>query len=302
MVKIMKSPVERAADEVRKQRGRLGQLQQEKAAAERALAGLQRQAPEEFLDDETGEAVGKTVRRMAELRDRIDIIGRTIPAQQQRVTVAERGYLEVEADEAEKPLIEAKAALTRHQARTNALLHELEAHEGRYMPENEYLIEVWSSARPAAANDGVGTTGMGPSMSVAAPKSAALVRAVAMAERPVQILRAMAEGREPVLQPGEDPADVYPPCVWGPDALVQAPAYAREVASLRRNLDTVERRAAELEERLANARARYEKTSGGQPVATKSIEAQLARIPDERAQAAARLHKVTGEAAAAAAS
>lgn len=260
MGKIIRNTVERAAGEVRKQRERLAQLTAEKAAAESEAAALQRRAGEEVAADESGTAATRLARSLGDMRTQVEILGQAIAAQEPRVKAAEAAYLEAEAEEAEKPLAAAQAALSRHQAKTSALLKELEEHEGRFISEMEHLDELRFQRRPTVEiTPGMPGTIVGGTVEYKAPKSFALQAAVEDAQRSVDILRALAEGREPKVDLGLEGrrtlADVYPACVWGPQALVPAPAYLRAVESAQERLASLDREESSLEERLANVAA-----------------------------------------------
>lgn len=288
MGKIIKSSTEKALADLRGQQQKLARWEAEKAAAEAELASLQARSGEEVLDDET--AAQRLTTAMHELRDRAEIAGRAIAAQQPRVKAAERAYLEAEADELEKPLIEARAAVTRHQARTNELLRLLREHEGPFVPEEELRDAIPS-----------GVAWVGREFSDEVPKSRLLAMAVEEAERPVAILRAMAEGREPniTLNSGETPADVYPACVWGPGAVVPAPAYLRAVENARGRVESLQREEESLPERIADADVDHGVRVGG-PVRTagRRLEKRLEEIPEQRAAAERELAALTGEDAA----
>lgn len=293
MGRIMKSAADRSADEVRKQRARLGDLHGEKAAAEAELAVLQQSAPEAYLNDESGSSRDKVARDLSELRERVDIIARAIPVQQQRVVTAESSYLTAKADEYETAAVEAREALERHRARTSELLRQLEDHEGRYLSAAEVSDRMSFEELKVFVAGGSGT------VSYSVPKSRALLKTVERAERSVAILRALADGRTPAIQlwSGETVADAYPPCVWGPDALVPAPTYVREVEAAQHDLDGVERRAAELKERLARTEERNARMA--EPVwDTTAVRGRLKNVPAQRAAAAARLRALTGAPAA----
>jgi hypothetical protein len=298
MGKIMKSSVERAAGEVRKQRERLAQLVAEKVATEAEALSLQRRAGDEVRDDETGTAAARLARSLGDMRARVEILGQAIAAQEPRVKAAERAYLEAEAEEAEKPLAAARAALTRHQARTNELLRLLEEHEGRFISEAQHIDELrWAERRHTETAHEPGMPGIGPVLdSFEAPKSWAMQGVVEEAQRSVGILRALAEGREPrvVLGDGQTLADVYPSCVWGPDALVPAPAYLRAVESARHRVEQLDELATTLPERIAQAEASETPARG--VMGLHNVRRRLEALPAERERAQRQLAALTGEA------
>lgn len=240
MVKIIRTEAEKALAEIGGQKAKLQRLETEKARAETELAALEQRSGLEVLDDET--AGPRIIREMRELRDRIELASRAIVAQRPRVKAAESAYLSAEADALERPVVAAKAALQRHEERTAALLRQLEEHECPYVSEFDYVM------------DGRGTGGP---RTFTTPKSWKLRDAVTRAEQPVKILRAMAAGEEPVVEllKGQTPADVYPPAVWGPSAVVPAAAYLREVQSAQKNRDSIGARRAELEAKVEDRRA-----------------------------------------------
>lgn len=218
------SSVGQARRDVVEQRATLARLEADTAAAQSALAALQEGAGAAVLDDP--EAAGRLAREMQELRDRIDMTGRAVEAQRPRVSAAEAAYLLAEADTLDKAAERPHQALQRHQDRTAELLRQLEEHEGRYVPEH-LLIEEQLRHSADRFNQ-----------SWELPKSDTLETAVLEAELPGMLLREMAAGNDPQAlldrRVGADgriagrlPREYYPDCVWGPDAVVPAPAYLR---------------------------------------------------------------------------
>ena len=176
-------------------------------------------AGHEVLDDP--EAAMRLPKLMQEQRDLIEIAARAIGAQRSRVAAAEREYLLGEADRLEGPVAAARAELDRHNARTYELLRMLEQHEGPFVPKRELDLEIER------------TVSLGPRV-IELTKSEVLGNRIAELGRPVFILRELADGRDPsavVAGWGLRSEDVYPVCVWGPDALIPAPAYQRRVAA-----------------------------------------------------------------------
>lgn len=243
---------------VEQTRSALAHWEAEEATATAELASLEERAGEELLDNpETSKTLAVS---MQELRDRADIASRAIEAARPRVAEAESAYLNAEADRLQPIVDEARAALAKHEKRTAELVAALTEHDGPYVPEQDLIMERRN-------NPGV----MDPPTSWRAPKSEAMARRVREAEQPVRILRDMAAGElratSDYLGHGQKPADAFPSCVWGPEALVPAPAY---VAWRDRQEGTIESiredRIPKLEEaleKLEAERAEYLETLGG---------------------------------------
>lgn len=229
-------PVAQARQDLEAAQGLLARWEAEHAAAEAELASLQERAGVEVLDDP--EAASTLPRDMSQLRDRIDIAERAVAAQGPRVKTAESAYLHAEADVLEQTVAVARGRLGEHQARTNELLALLREHEGAFEP----------------AKGG--------------RRSQRLQAELAQAEIRVEILRRMAAGEDPEawlqgqVHPsigtvaGLQPHDLYPSCVWGPEAVVRAPAYAAVVGFARVALTELESGSvhAELEAEIADIR------------------------------------------------
>lgn len=238
--------VAQAADLVIQARERLVEWENAKTTAEAELARLGAVGGDEVLDDP--EASSRLPRLMQEQRDRIDVAGRAIVAQRGRITAAERAYLSAEADSLEPMAAAKRTALEGHNKKTADLLDELAKHEGVFVPERD-LLEERAEWQRAAGGSALGWT-----RDMA--KSEILSAEVAETELPVRVLRAMASGEDPAgLLAG---SNAYPACVWGPDALVPAPAYLRSVeaqladeASARDGLAKVKVRIDELESAIA---------------------------------------------------
>lgn len=227
------TPVDAGRRDVEEQRAKLARLEADKAAAEAEFEALDARAGVEVLDaPDTAAGIANSMR---ELRDRIDIIGRAVEAQRPRVKDAESKYLQAEADALQIVADQARRALERHQARTAELLAQLKQHEGAFVPEH-MLIQAQRDLR---------MTGVPDSWTV--PVSANLQQALAEAELPVAILRAMAAGEDPTMLVnawqqvhGSDTGNLYPACVWGPDALVAAPSYRVQFERAQQHLDELE--------------------------------------------------------------
>lgn len=220
-----KSPAEVARRDLDAQRETLARWGAQVAATEAELASLQQRAGEEVLDDPN--AAGVLARSMQGLRDQLDIARRAVAAQGPRVQRAEAAYLNAEADLLEAVAVDARKKLEAHQTRTAGLLAQLAEHEGVFVPEVQ-LIDALRSGNV-----------LGTPTEWATPKSEPLEDAAHLAGLRVQILREMAAGRDPapLLQAqasrrdstvcGLSIPELYPPCVWGPEAVVPAPAYLR---------------------------------------------------------------------------
>jgi hypothetical protein len=210
--------VAKAHQLVEEERATLARWEADQAAAAAELESLQDRAGAEVLDNP--DAARQLPKVLAELRDRIEIAGKAIAAQGPRVTAAESAYLMAEADVLDRVADAARRERDQHEARTAELLALLAEHEGPFVPERELVTQQHVAGTP---------------LSRQLDKSELLQLEVVNAERPVEILRAMAEGRDPQplvtewagKQGGIDPATVYPACVWGPDAIVPAPLYLR---------------------------------------------------------------------------
>jgi hypothetical protein len=183
--------------------------------------------------------------RIVELQARRDVALRAVAAQLPRIAAAEATYLAAEADVLLVAAAAAEQELATHDERTAVLLAELERHEGHFVP---------------ASGGG---------------RSYDLRQAADLAHLRVSIVRSLAAGEDPdadVLAKrsvhdgtifGAERDDVYPLCVWGPDAVVPCPAYLAQVASLqaarRDEVDTqeqyvvahAERKVTDLEDELA---------------------------------------------------
>jgi hypothetical protein len=252
------------------ERDKFAHLEGRLSTAEAELAALDASAGGTVLDDP--ESAGQVARDLAELRARIEILERAIAVQGERVVEAERAFLLAEAEALSNPVTAARGALERHQARTEELLEELRKHEGAFVPKG------WLDSERIA----VGTPRV-----VETYVSSGLADALELAELPVLVRQEMAAGRDPSehqrLRGVNDPAAVYGPSVWGPEALVSAPAWQRRceraAAAEQQRLDNtsmVEARIVELEAKLADPQHRDEpkRQDGTQPpTLTKQLEA-----------------------------
>lgn len=232
------------------ERAKLQQWVERFAQLESQLATLQQTIGGAVLDDPT--AAERLIGEQQHLRDQLDVAHRAADAQAQRIPAAEHAYLLAEAAALQPVSDQAEAVVAKHRARTAELLALLEQHEGRFVPEAEL----------AAAQRRLGPGEV--TFELTAPKSRALEERAEQVRRSIFILREMVEGREPTASVlsewGVAPAEVYPPCVFGPDALVPSLMYLREVQVARERVEAEsvavssrDATIAEIEERLAAA-------------------------------------------------
>lgn len=223
-------------------RTRLTHVEAELAQAE-AVSG------DELLDDPARAASWPA--HLRELRDQVDVVGRSVVAQQKRVRGAELHWLGAQTVVVEvEEVVPARKALAAHQARTGELLAALEEHDGPYVPQIE-LVRARRSAAMVVEGSGVAAR---------LPKSQLLVVALARAEVRHGVLVAMAKGEDPtMLVVGRRyPVDIaerdcYPDAV-GPSGLVPAPAFAGQVAAARARVVELEQLPRDLEAESARAR------------------------------------------------
>ncbi len=218
---INKTPVEKARAEVGKARELLARWEAEQGSAQAELADLQRRAGDDVLDDP--DAALRLPRAMGELRDRIDVAERATVSARQRVTVAERAFIAADADSREPAVAAARKALADFDAKTVRLVEQLKAHTGR----DYVLAEVLDSLR------------YGPQ--TITRHRLPLERALEGMEQPLNALRSLLAGEQPAV-----PA--YPDTVWGPTAVVPAPAY---LASVERQAQAAHRNRLEREKVVA---------------------------------------------------
>lgn len=218
MTKQVEKPVLTPAQQVEAARAVLARWDAEAAAARAELESLQERAGQEVLDD--AKAAERLPVVLSQLSSRVDIAERAIEAQRPRVVAAERAFMAAEADALRPRLKRAEGALARHREKTAELLRLLEEHEGPYVPKglldfeedrNRGGIKVYELTR-----------------------SELLAEEVVAARRPVLVLEELAAGRDPMDHPDlRDcaPAEVFPACVWGPEALVPCAMYLRRAAA-----------------------------------------------------------------------
>lgn len=286
---------------VREARETLAKWEAELRACEAAFADLQGRAGAEVLDDP--EAADRIPRELTALRDRIDVAEKAIEAQRPRVRTAESAYLLAEAAALQPAVAVARANLEKHNARTAELLAQLESHEGKFVPELALTEELRTRGMPYERE---------------LSKSEILQEAVDIAQRPILVLEAMARGEDPAAIVSRwaaqtYPDEHYPACVWGPAALVPAPAYKRQVAEAKARIEqlrtgavpSAQRHLAECTAALEEAAAagRREQTRPAQtsmhPATLRDkadgAKSKLSAVEAELGAAVARLASLSGE-------
>lgn len=190
--------------------------------------------------------------RLTQVKERVGLIEQAIAAQQPRVLLAESRYLAAQAAAHEAAVVEARAALDEHQAKTQRLLKALEQHEGEYVSRASVIESAIASGADASG------------VSWREPKSHALQRALFTARLHVAVLQEMAAGRDPAdlrtqpewRKPGcfadNQNLDFYPACVVGPDALVLARSFVERVHGLRAHIAELEELARSLPVEIAD--------------------------------------------------
>lgn len=234
-MKAKSTPRELAVAEVDVQRGVVARWEAEVAAATAELESLQTRVGEEVLADES--AAGRLTRSMQELRDRIDIASRAVAAAAPKLQAASSSALLAEADEWDAEQARRQLLVDEHDAREQELRGALEAFTGLEWQVKQHEVEASGSVRYGDSAERV--------VIEVSPRSR-LMNAVRVAERTAWCLREIAAGRDPhtaLSKPFEGPAwleallpslnrrDFYTPSVWGPDAVMPAPAYLRAMAS-----------------------------------------------------------------------
>lgn len=221
------TPREIATAEVRQHQAIVARWEAESVASAAELASLQERAGEEVLADES--AAGRLSRSMQDLRDRIDIASRAVAAATPRLEAAARTAVLHEADEWDAEQARRQVLLDAHESKTRKLLDALEQHTGQHYEPGE------------APRAGYSVPGEHVATEVTVKPGRELWLAVRGAERTAWLLREIAAGRDPhsVLDdpyegpffkgvtPGPDPLNLYTGSVWGPDAILPAPAYSR---------------------------------------------------------------------------
>ena len=198
----------------------LARWEAELAAATAELESVRDRAGGEVLDDP--KAAERLPRVIGDLTAQVDIAERAIRAQGPRVVAAERAYLLSEAEKLRPTVKRAENALQRHREKTAELLRLLEEHEGPFVPKP--LLDFERGAKVYER-----------------PRSELLEDEVTAARLPVLVLEELAAGRDPMQHPDlRDcvPAETFPACVWGPEALVPCSRYQRYAAALDGSLAT----------------------------------------------------------------
>ncbi|MEE3128458.1 MAG: hypothetical protein VX494_14720 [Actinomycetota bacterium] len=274
------------AEEVERQRSVLAQWEAEAATARAELESLQSRAGEEVLDDAA--AASRLPALMGQLSARMDIAQRAIEAQRPRVAAAESAYLLAEAEKLRGPVKRAENALARHRERTAELLRLLEEHEGPFVP--KALLDFEENKSSAGPHEYV------------LARSEVMENDLAALRRPVLVLEELAAGRDPMLNPelsgglwlGQpDPAEVFPPAVWGPDAVVPAPAYLRAVHAARERVEQIDREAEACQRLIEAADARRAELGEAARVTGEAKARQkLSSLEERRADAEAALESL----------
>lgn len=227
-----KSPRELAVAVVEEQQGVVARWEAELAAKTAELRDLQERAGEEVLADES--AADGLMRSMQELRDRIDIASRAVAAASPKLHAAAVAVVLAEADEWDAVRTRRQVLVDEFDAQQQVLLDALEEFTGLPWAVRQY-------------NEGVGVTVVssndGATRIVNRSPRARLVEACQVAERTAWCLREIAEGRDPhraLSEPLDGPllrglvngppaSMFYTDSVWGPTAVLPAPAYLRQV-------------------------------------------------------------------------
>lgn len=309
----------------------VGQWRDRLAGARSELAEAESTSGEAVVDNPS--LVSKVSKRMQAARDEIELAGHAQGAAEERLEQARRRVLEFDALQFDRVADRLKGELVKHRARTDELLAQLDEHEGVYVPEWRWARAA-RDARSADAPD-----------EWSSPRSESLAEALERERMCAHVLRDVAAGVDPSgrlreaagagsLVFGVPVVELYPSAVWGPDAVIPAPAFLSTVEYTRqllRDLDVkIEKSQAEVNRRsdeLAEIYVQAEKLRG--PTARTILDGQSATVdpwlsecrtlaqrrrrqigvaqewlesgePRERAELLARLEELTGEKPAAA--
>lgn len=221
--------------EVAKRDATIAKWSAERERAESELERIRASSGDEVLEaPERGAELSKT---MQQLRDEIEIAANAINAATPKLDAARVAVLEADAVTYERRAEEFRAEYDAHRAKTDALLAELEEHECRFVPE-----EDWARAERWAGNVDVDLE------SWSVPRSGELFLKVERELAKAAVLRDVAAGVDPAARLdgladavtgtvlGGKRAELYPPAVWGPEAVIPAPAFINHVASVQRQL------------------------------------------------------------------
>lgn len=285
-----RSVVEEHAAAVDRARAVLAEWEARRTAAAAELASLRERVGAEVLD--APGAVEEYAGSMQQLERIVDIATRAVAAQEPRVTAVEMAYVAAEADALEASVLRpAQEALAKHEARTTELLEELEKHEGKFVPELTLILQRHDVNR------------QGP-LTYALPRSQALRGEVTRVERQLQVLRAMAAGEDPQdlvakWQMWDDPnialSDVYPACVWGPDALVPAVDFQRRLQASQQRVADLKALAERLPDEIdAWEQAQAEEPPGARLQGLENRRVRERTLPADLEQAERDLAELTG--------
>lgn len=228
---------ETAAAEVRTHLDTVTEWQARQIAAEAELESLQDRAGGEVLADES--AADRLPKAMQELRDRIDIAARAAAAAAEKLHAARVRVLLLDAEAFDAEAERCRHSLAQHEQTTAELVAALAEHEGRFISVQEASAYQGS---PGVTEDHHLLQG------APALKSVGLQQALRRAELRAFVCRTVAAGGDPHDELARERSmvngkiagvmleDLYPASVWGPDAIVAAPAYLRAVAGGRPEL------------------------------------------------------------------
>ncbi len=230
-----------ALAEVQRWRVTISDWRRRQAEARSELQVLEATIGEKALDDPA--IADRLVAKASELRARVEMAAKAITAAQPRLVTAQQAVLELDAQEHDRLAADHRAKLNRHEARTVELLSQLQDHEGVFLPEE--------NARRSQA----GVTGA-TVIEWTRPKSADLKDAVAVEELKASVLRDVAAGADPAARLAEHRGylsseiygraerSFYGPAVWGPGAVMPAPAFLSEVDQIVQRLRVHDQRVA----------------------------------------------------------
>lgn len=261
---------------------RLGAARSELADAESSSGG-------DLIDDP--KSVSRVAKRMQTARDEIELGERALAEAGLRLENARRRVLEHDASEIDQQADRLQAELDKHDARTAELLADLQEHEGRFVPEVDWIEALRSAIRSGVANDGAPEEWE-------IPKSRLKREQIMRLRLQADVVRDVAAGVDPSIRLRASSAvgdrSIYPACVWGPDAVVGAPAYLSLVENARARLaeidETLGRLPAEIEELEVEQAAKPDRVLIG----LQGRRRQLEELPGRREQVAAELAALTG--------
>ena len=301
-----------AVAEVRRWESTIVDWRTRRGVAVAALEKAQAETGERILEDPARSA--KLAGEIRDARDGIGIADKAIEAAQLKLNAARVAVLELEASRLDRSAEMKRTELDAHNKRTVELLDQLEAHECTYVPERQWVRALSDAGRPLPE-------------SWSAPRSLELEQAVEQEATRADVLRDVAAGVDPAVRLREL-ADVsstvhglaieelYPPVVWGPDAVLPAPAFLRAVENAQRLIDDhdaelavddtpeIERRQAvidEIDEKEATGRASWHRITAVDVQRRDARKRWIAarrkwreEAPDRRKSLVDALHKLTG--------